>query len=84
MDVDDTTNTKGSGPLAFIRRLLDDDARIAGDVLDIAPGTWAIHATIPVDGAVLVAEFDSYDAARAALAAIAVPSAQPGHGMPSV
>lgn len=70
MDTDDTIDRGARVELGFIRRLLDDHAHIAGDVLDVAPGTWAIHATIPVDGEVLVAEFTSYDAARHALASV--------------
>ena len=73
MDANDIPQRHGPDPLEFVRRLLDDDVHIAGDVLDVAPGTWALHGTIPVDGEVLVAEFDSYDAARAALAAIDLP-----------
>jgi hypothetical protein len=33
----------------------------------IGTGTWAIHGTIPVDGEVLMAEFDTQDEARDAL-----------------
>jgi hypothetical protein len=33
-------------------------------VLDVGYGLWVIHGVIPVDGAVLMAEFDSYEDAR--------------------
>lgn len=82
MDIDATTSSPQAGPLAFILRLLNDNVHIAGDVVDVGPGTWAIHGTIPVDGEVLVAEFDSYDAARDALAAIETPSMPPGRRTP--
>jgi hypothetical protein len=42
-------------------------APIAGDVVEISEDTWAIHGTIPVDGDVILAEFDSYGEARTAL-----------------
>ena len=58
----------------------DQHARIAWDILgivphtreihgilEIVPRTWAIHGTIAVDGEVILAEFDSPDAARAVL-----------------
>ena len=49
--------------LEFLRELLKENASIGGDVLEIAKGTWAIHGVIPVDGEVLMAEFETYDEA---------------------
>jgi len=53
--------------LRFLRELIEENAWIAGDVLPIGWGMWAVHGVIPVDGDVLMAEFDSYDHARHAL-----------------
>jgi hypothetical protein len=55
------------GRLAFLRELVDDNATIAGDVAEIAAHTWAIHGFIPVDGDVIMAEYETYDQARFAL-----------------
>jgi hypothetical protein len=49
--------------LEFLRELLAENASIGGDVLEIAKSTWAIHGVIPVDGEVLMAEFETYDEA---------------------
>jgi hypothetical protein len=50
--------------LQFLLELLEENASIDGDVLEINNDTWAIHGEIPVDGEVLMAEFDTYDEAR--------------------
>ena len=50
--------------LLFLLGLLADDASIDGDVLELSNGRWAIHGEIPVDGEILMAEFDTYDEAR--------------------
>ena len=47
--------------LQFLRSLVEGNAWIAGDVLQIGDNLWAIHGYIPVDCDVLLAEFDSYD-----------------------
>ena len=49
--------------LEFLRELLEENASIGGGVLEIAKNTWAIHGVIPVDGEVLMAEFETYDEA---------------------
>ena len=46
--------------LQFLRDLVEENASIAGDVLQIGDNLWAIHGYIPVDCDVLLAEFDSY------------------------
>lgn len=43
--------------LRFIEGLLDDEATVAGDVLEIDEHTWAIHGSIAMDGEVIMAEF---------------------------
>lgn len=50
--------------LEFLRDLEQENAWIAQDILPIAPGLWGIHGNIAVDGAVLMAEFQSYEDAR--------------------
>ena len=50
--------------LQFLRDLLDENAWIDGDVLEIGNDAWAIHGVIPYDGEVLMAEFDTYDQAN--------------------
>jgi hypothetical protein len=50
--------------LQFLLELLDDNASIDGDVLEISNDTWAIHGQIAVDGEILMAEFATYDQAR--------------------
>jgi hypothetical protein len=50
--------------LQFLLELLEENALIDGDVLEISHDTWAIHGLVPVDGEILMAEFDTYDEAR--------------------
>ena len=50
--------------LQFLLELLDENASIDGDILEISSHTWAIHGEIAVDGEILMAEFDTYDDAR--------------------
>jgi len=50
--------------LQFLLALLDDNASIDGDVLEISEDTWAIHGQIAVEGEILMAEFGTYDQAR--------------------
>ena len=52
-------NASASIQLEFLRALIDANATVAGDVVRVGVTTWAIHASIPVDGSVLVAEYDS-------------------------
>ena len=49
--------------LQFLRNVVEENASIARDVLQIGDNLWAIHGYIPVDCDVLLAEFDSYDQA---------------------
>ena len=53
--------------LQFLRDLVAGNASIAGDVVLLRDNLWAIHGFIPVDGDVLMAEFDSYDQATTIL-----------------
>ena len=54
--------------LRFLQDMVRENAAIAGEVVQIGADLWAIHGFIPVDGDVLMAEFDSYDRAANTLA----------------
>jgi hypothetical protein len=63
--------------LEFLQELVAEHATIAGDVVEVASNTWAIHGSIPVDGEVLLAEYDTAAAARRALGQLPVDGAKP-------
>jgi hypothetical protein len=54
--------------LAFMTELISAHTPVAGDIVQIGATTWGIHGSFPVDGDVIVAEYDSLESARAALA----------------
>ena len=54
----------------FMTELVHSHTELAGDILQIGAATWAIHGWIPIDGDVLVAEYDSLASAKAALAQV--------------
>ena len=58
-------------PDVVIDLVLRQHSRIAGDLFQIDTETWAIHGFIPVDGEVILAEFDHPDAARTVLDKVA-------------
>jgi hypothetical protein len=51
----------------IVEDLIDVHARVARDVVQIAPSTWAIHGPIAVDGEVIMAAFTSRAAADLAI-----------------
>src|SRR5262245_30139790 len=53
--------------LQFLTELVNSHTEVAGDVLQIGTA-WAIHGLVPMDGHVLLAEYDSLESAQAALA----------------
>jgi hypothetical protein len=53
--------------LRLLEQLVDQRVPIAGDVLEVSLGVWAIHGSIPVDGEVILAEFGVLDEARSVL-----------------
>ena len=65
--MNDTQGERSLGQPKVIDGILDEHARLAGDIVKIDPHTWAIHGYIPVDGEVLLAEFDGPENARVAL-----------------
>jgi len=59
--------TPGEQPdrqIQFLQEMVEEDAAIAGDITEVETHTWAIHGVIPVDGDVILAEFDTYEQAR--------------------
>ncbi|HSS09812.1 MAG TPA: hypothetical protein VLL25_08015 [Acidimicrobiales bacterium] len=55
---------RGKRPEMVIDALLRQHPRLAGDLFQIDTQTWAIHGFIPVDGEVILAEFDHPEMAR--------------------
>jgi hypothetical protein len=51
----------------IIEGLIQMHARVARDIVQIAASAWAIHGPIAVDGEVIMAQFNSRDAADAAI-----------------
>ena len=54
-----------------VQELVDEHTRVSCDVIAIDEHTWAIHASIAVDGDVLVAEFETRADAESAVEQIA-------------
>jgi hypothetical protein len=54
-----------------VQELVDEHIQVSCDLVFIDENTWAIHASIAVDGEVLVAEFDNRADAQSALEQIA-------------
>ena len=65
--MNDPSESTTESQLQFLQILLEENASIAGDVLQVSENLWAVHGFIPVDGDVLMAEFPSYDQATDAL-----------------
>jgi hypothetical protein len=53
--------------LQFLQDLVEENASIARDVLQVGERLWVIHGYIPVDCDVLMAEFDNYEEAARVL-----------------
>jgi hypothetical protein len=60
-------NEGGERPQMLIGAILHQQPRLAGDLFQIDTQTWAIHGSIPVDGEVILAEFDQPETARTVL-----------------
>ena len=54
--------------LRLLEQLVDELVPVAGDVVEVSVGVWAIHGSIAVDGEVILAEFSLLDEARSVLA----------------
>jgi hypothetical protein len=63
----DTRSHRSDNQLALLEELVKENVSIAGDIAEIGAGTWAIHGVIPVDGDVIIAEFETYEQARVVL-----------------
>jgi hypothetical protein len=50
-----------------VEEILALHARVAGEIFEVDAQTWAIHGFIPVDGEVILAEFDHPQTARSVL-----------------
>jgi hypothetical protein len=78
-----TTSARGEGGMGtgshdeidrqFAATLEITHAAVAGDVVRIDAHTWAIHGSIPVDGEVLLAEYEEASDAAEALVRLAPP-----------
>jgi hypothetical protein len=60
-------STPTADQLGFLEDLLDAHTSVAGDVLQIGAGAWALHGSIPVDGEVLVARYETREEATRVL-----------------
>lgn len=56
--------------LQLLTYLVEQHSMIAGDVIQIAAHRWAIYGAIPVDGNVLVAEYDTVEEAQDVLGSL--------------
>jgi hypothetical protein len=65
--INDTQGEQPDRQLLFLQELVEENATVAADIAEIGTHTWAIHGVIPVDGDVIMAEFDSYSEARVVL-----------------
>jgi hypothetical protein len=61
-------NPQRGDQLVFLEELVEAHATVAGDILQIGAGAWGIHGSIPLDGDVLVARYESREEASHALA----------------
>ena len=78
--MNDTPGEQPDRQLLFLQEMIDENATIAGDVAEIDTHTWAIHGIIPLDGDVILAEFDTYEQARVVLDKL--PTDRPGDTAP--
>ena len=53
--------------LKFIEELIDENARVAGDIIEVGTNAWAIHGAIAVDGDVILAEYSTFEDAKSVL-----------------
>lgn len=58
--MDEPRPSRADGQLQFLQVLVEENASIAGHVIQLSEDLWAIHGFFPVDGDVLMAEFDSH------------------------
>jgi hypothetical protein len=64
----------------LIEAILHQNPRLDGDLFQIDTQMWAIHGYIPVDGEVILAEFDNPATAKAVLDRLAAATDRDGYG----
>jgi hypothetical protein len=64
-------NQHGESPETLINSILPLQPRLGQDLFQMDAEIWAIHGSIPVDGEVILAEFDQRETAATVLAHLA-------------
>jgi len=64
-------NGRGEHPDVVLDSILPLHPRLSQDVFQMDTDLWAIHGYVPVDGEVILAEFDQRETATAVLALLA-------------
>ena len=72
-------NQRGERPEMLIDSILDQHPRFDRELFQIDAQIWAIHGYIPVDGEVILAEFDNRETATAVLAQLAAAQDREGN-----
>ena len=67
----ETPNQRGERSNVGIDSILYQQPRLDQDLFQMDAHVWVIHGYIPVDGQVILAEFDHHETARAVLAQLA-------------
>jgi hypothetical protein len=75
--MDDQRGEQPDRQLPFLQRLIGERATIAGDIVEVGTDAWAIHGSIPVDGEVLIAEYDTPEQAHIALGRLPLQPTEP-------
>jgi hypothetical protein len=70
----------GERPETLMDSILPLHPRLGQDLFQLDAHMWAIHGYIPVDGEVILAEFDHRETARAVLAQLAAAQDRDGTG----
>ncbi len=70
----------GERPEMMMDSILPLHPRLGQDLFQMDAQMWAIHGYIPVDGEVILAEFDHRETAKAVLAQLAAAQDRDGNG----
>ena len=65
--MNDPNRNPSDDRLEFLEALVEENASIAGDVVQVSEHLWAIHGFVPYDGEEVMAEFESYEEATIVL-----------------
>jgi hypothetical protein len=71
IEVSEMPNHRSERPEMLIDSILPLHPRLSQDLFQMDAQIWAIHGYIPVDGEVILAEFEHRETARAVLAQLA-------------